>query len=409
MAVPARLWQRATQQPLVVALAISLLLHVGGYGTWRLFGQSLFSASKGVLSSLIAKLAHSERKEKKLIDDLKQRKNQEVFEDLLRQQKEIPLSFVEVDPALASLQPPKNAQHYSTHDTLASNPKPLKNTLKPKIEGVQTKVPRLFDNPIPQPKPVPQPLQPFVPPKEIAPPSTPLASSTPKETQSPQLRADARPDAKSEPAKPLENVAPKTFEKAEAKPDLKPPGGEVLGELAKAEPRKTVQPNKLPGAGAPVAANPLITDPSPPPLQHSRPRTLAQAYAQNPQLAGKVIQQEGGVQRPGRISVDAKGSLFGAYDAAFIAAVEQRWYQLIDSYHAKGGVLHQGKVVLDFQLRFDGRITGMSVADKSVEEIQALMCERAVLDPAPFARWPNDMRRMIGGDSREVRFTFYYE
>ena len=37
------------------------------------------------------------------------------------------------------------------------------------------------------------------------------------------------------------------------------------------------------------------------------------------------------------------------------------------------------------------------------------LCQRAVLDPAPFEKWPSDMRRIIGSDRREVRFTFYYE
>ena len=32
---------------------------------------------------------------------------------------------------------------------------------------------------------------------------------------------------------------------------------------------------------------------------------------------------------------------------------------------------------------------------------------RAVLDPAPFAVWPGDMRRMLG-DLRSIQFTFYY-
>jgi hypothetical protein len=41
--------------------------------------------------------------------------------------------------------------------------------------------------------------------------------------------------------------------------------------------------------------------------------------------------------------------------------------------------------------------------------ILTYMCKAAVLDPAPYEHWPNDMRRTIGSDKREVRFTFYYE
>ena len=398
-------WNRATRNPLAVAFAISLLLHAAGYGTWKKFGPGLFASSQSVLASVIARLTHSERQEKKLLDELKQRKNQELFERMLKQQQEIPLTFLEVDPALALADPPKDPKYYSTHNTVAANPDP-KSAAQPKIEGRDTKVARLFDNPKPQPKAIPQPLQPTFPPRQPDPPAQ--TASKPKETEPPQLRPDARPDAKSEPARPLETIAPQTFDKATEKPDLKPPGGETPGDLAMARPQPTEHPNKIPGAGAPASANPLITDPSPPP-QHERPRTLAQAYAQKPMLAGQKMQQAGGVPRQGRISQNAIITGFGVYDAAFIAAVEERWYQLIDSYRDKGGVLRQGKAVLEFKLHFNGRITEMKTAERTVEELQSLMCERAVLDPAPFARWPDEMRQTIGADIREVKFTFFYE
>jgi hypothetical protein len=50
----------------------------------------------------------------------------------------------------------------------------------------------------------------------------------------------------------------------------------------------------------------------------------------------------------------------------------------------------------------------MKVNDNNVGELLCLLCQRAVLDPAPYARWPSDMRRVIGDNYREVTFTFYY-
>jgi hypothetical protein len=117
------------------------------------------------------------------------------------------------------------------------------------------------------------------------------------------------------------------------------------------------------------------------------------------------MRQDGGVSRRGRLSVDVKGSPFGAYDAAFIAAVQQRWYDLIDSSQV---VPRSGKVQLQFRLTYDGRITDMRVNEETVGDLLTLLCQRAVLDPAPYARWPADMRRMIGQDYREVTITFYY-
>ena len=139
--------------------------------------------------------------------------------------------------------------------------------------------------------------------------------------------------------------------------------------------------------------------------RRERVRTLAEARAQK-NLAGQKTLQDGGVKNRGRISLDVKGSPFGTYDAAFIAAVQQRWYDLLES---TPYVQRSGKVVLEFRLNHDGRITDMQMTGNEVGEILGIACQRAVLDPAPFGKWPEDMRRMIGNTYREVTFTFYYQ
>ena len=72
---------------------------------------------------------------------------------------------------------------------------------------------------------------------------------------------------------------------------------------------------------------------------------------------------------------------------------------------------HIGKVVLEFQMTADGKVVNMRVAecDASVGDLLAIVCQRAVLDPVPYAPWPPEMKRKIGVNYREVRFTFYYE
>ncbi|MBI3853863.1 MAG: hypothetical protein HY298_26860 [Verrucomicrobia bacterium] len=140
-----------------------------------------------------------------------------------------------------------------------------------------------------------------------------------------------------------------------------------------------------------------------PATERERPRTLAAAHA----LAGEKMKQEGGVRRRVEISsVDAKATAFGAYDAMFIAAVQSRWYGLLDSRDFARD--RTGKVVLEFRLNYDGRITEMKEVDNDVGELLGLLCQKAVLDPAPFEKWPSDLRRLVGADYREVRFTFYY-
>jgi hypothetical protein len=124
-------------------------------------------------------------------------------------------------------------------------------------------------------------------------------------------------------------------------------------------------------------------------------------------LAGRKMKQEGGVRRLGTLSsLDVKASPFGDYDRAIIVAIQNRWFDLLDM----RGFGHEmsGRVVLDFRLHHDGRISALSVAENTVDEMLSLLCQKAVTDPAPYARWPSDMRRMIGADYRDVRFTFYY-
>ena len=384
VAWPSAVWSRAARDPLAVAFAISLLGHAVIYGAYKVLPDS-FLKSAGPLSRLLERLLVPPSTERKRADQLKQWLNQKLFEEMLRRQAPLPMTFLEVDPALAS-EPPKESRYYSTHSTTAANPDPQKEAQDPKIHGKETRTPRLFDNPKPQPKTTPQPLQPAVFPKEPEPPP--------------------QPKTPSEPARPLEKIADRTHERAMDAPDLKPPGGQTVGDVALAKPKEADLSNKVAGAGSPLTANPLITDPSPP-SPRERPRTLAQAYQQNPMLAGQTMQQEGGVRRRGHVSIDVQGSPFGAYDAAFIAAVQERWYQLLEknSYMLD----RRGKVVLDFHLRFDGRINEMKVNENSVGDLLGLLCQRAVLDPAPYARWPGDMRRMVGLEYRDVRFTFYYD
>ena len=139
-----------------------------------------------------------------------------------------------------------------------------------------------------------------------------------------------------------------------------------------------------------------------------RPRTLNQALAQlqPSQVPGVKMQQDGGVSRRHEMaSLDTKASPFGAYDAALVEAISQRWFTLLDERDYASD--SRGKVVLKFCLHYDGRITDMNMAENSAGEVLGFICQKAVLDPAPFAAWPSDMRRTLG-DIRNIQFTFYY-
>ena len=307
------------RNPIVVSFAISLIVHGLLFGGWRM-GKNLgwWDHQATWLLNLTKKMQAIRAR-----PPVAQPPPQQEF-------REIPLSFMEVDPALLTPTPPKEAKFYGAQNSVAANPEPEKKP-DPKVDGQQKNIVRAET----VPKPKPFPLQPSA-----------------------------------EPPKPAQ----------EAKPKVEP-----IGDMAKAE-----------------IKNPTIGEPQP--EVRERPRRLAQVQPER-MLAGQKVQQDGGASARGRVSFDVKATPFGAYDAKFIAAVQQRWYDLLDSSRF---TQHSGKVVLEFRLMYDGRITDMKVDGNDVGELLGLLCQRAILDPAPFDPWPGDMRRMIGQNYRDVTFTFYY-
>jgi hypothetical protein len=137
-----------------------------------------------------------------------------------------------------------------------------------------------------------------------------------------------------------------------------------------------------------------------------RPRYISEAKAQKqPMLAGEKMQQNGGISRRGALAFDAKVTAFGAYDATLIAAVQQAWYNLLDEHM---GAHRTGKVVVEFRLTYEGKVVNVRISENDVGEILGQYCYNAITQPAPYGEWPPDMRRAIGGNHRDVKFTFYY-
>ena len=260
-------------------------------------------------------------------------------------EQEPPLMFVEVNPAQAVAEAPKHAKYYSDKSSKAANAEADRDADAPKISGTQTHVAKTEDVPRSQQFP----LQP-------APAPTP-----------------AQPKPQTEP-------------QATAKSSQTP------GDLAFAKPQTELRHDE----GQQETAQP-------------KPRTVAEALArQRPSsMAGQKMQQEGGVKhRAVEATFDVAATPFGAYDGEIIRAIQSRWYSLIDSQRLTRAT---GKVTLQFHLNDDGRVTDMVVLENTVGELLGALCQRAVEDPSPFAPWPSDMRRLVGANFREVKFTFYYD
>ena len=260
------------------------------------------------------------------------------------------LMFVDVSPDQFSAEPPKDAKYYGAVSTKAANPDPKLDTDTPKIDGKQDKV---------------------------------LKTSEPAKLQPKPLQPTPKPEPERQ-DKQLTDSAPK-------------PKREVLqGDLALARPTPGVKkgdektdPNQRETGNEGLSQRP-------------RPRKLSEVTGRPTDR----IKQDGGVRRLSMSSsLDVKGSIIGQYDAEFIAAVEARWFQLIDQQNLRDG----GKVVVNFRLHPDGRISNTSVPETTVKGLIAqLICRSAIEEPAPYKKWPAEMRRELNADFRDITFTFFY-
>lgn len=332
------------------AFAISLLVHFV-----VIAGVELGHSAGFWKASVLPNIGQS-----KLIQEVLEEAAKRAEQRKAEQERRVPeaeLVFMDVDPAQAAPEPPKDSKFYGVQNTLAANPEPQAKSDLPKIDGKQENVPKTMDTLRPdplamQPAPMPQPQ--------------------------PKAQAKAQPKAPEPKPQP---VAPPV---EEPKPQ---PEGETL--LARAAPKPPPSPKPEPAAPRP------------------RPRTLAEARAQKGIISGQKMRQEGGVRRHSiASSMDVKATPFGAYDQAFIEAVQARWFSLLDERDFVGN--QAGRVVVEFHLNQNGRVTALRVADSQVNETLSWICQRAILDPAPYRPFPPDLRRMLDRDYRPVRFTFYY-
>ena len=258
----------------------------------------------------------------------------------MAQPREVPLVFVDVNPQLATPEPPKEAKFYSNKNSEAANPDAEQQTDQPKVTGKQMDIVKAED------------VQ-----------RTKLDRLQPNFPQAEETR---QPEA--------------------ARPSKQQP----VGDLAIAKPQEEQRDN----VGT---------------AERARPRTVREAVARQNrnQLAGEKMKQEGGVARHrGHVSFDTKQTPYGDYDAAFIAAVESRWFALLESNPMLS--YQSGRVVLRFQLTHDGKIQKMEVVETTVGPSLTQVCRNAITDPSPYERWPREMRLMMEKDFREIQFAFYY-
>jgi TonB family protein len=150
----------------------------------------------------------------------------------------------------------------------------------------------------------------------------------------------------------------------------------------------TNSPEVVPQPAPPAVAQPTEqNDPAP-----SRPRTIAEAILH-------------GGRHTAQARLDPNASPFGAYDAVVVKRMQARWQADIDAKQPTSSAA--GKVIIQFNLHADGTVTDCSIVETTTLQEFADLCRNAISTAAPFPPFPSDMRRMVG-DTRQIRFTFYY-
>ena len=220
----------------------------------------------------------------------------------------------------------------------------------------------------------------------------------------------ANPDMSKETDKPKLNGKQTDAPKAEEVPRMDFSKLQPTPPAQQAEPQKPQQPQPqlAINTGDLTLGKPQKSQQPPQEQQQPRPRTINEALArQASKLPAVQMRQDGGVQnRRLTASFDAIGTPFGAYDEAIVEAIQQHWDDLLDS--RQFALDRSGKVTLRFHLNYDGTVSDMQVLENTVGEMLGYVCQQAINEPSPFAKWPPDMRRMVGQNYREITFTFYY-
>lgn len=320
-------------------------------------------------------------------------------------------SRVVVDPRAVSELPPDVATHQGAEHSLAAN---LESTRLeapvPRVEAPKRETPGTFENyrpepggartkaPDPEPETAPEPPAPALPPPRPAPVAVkPLEALPP-------------------PVVPV--LEPVKIEKARVLPQPEARPAPPVGDLAMAVPQPRPAPPATPPAPVPVAATPPpaapLPKPAPPTPQkppdpapaRRRPKRLSEVTGAGAEQTFKA-RQDGGVSRTAvTASYNVRASAMGVYMSRLSTDVSHRWFALLDE--ARFTYSRTGKVMVRFKLHPDGSVTDVMTESTEVGDLLSFYCESAIIEPAPYPKWPADLIAQHGKQAIEVTFTFSY-
>jgi hypothetical protein len=284
--------------------------------------------------------------------------------------REMDLSFIEVNPEMASEVEPKQSKFYSTANTLVGNPEPTKEDHDtPKIDGKQKVIAKTFDTHHATAQNTPPPK-----PEVHEPDPTPKPESEKKE-QKEQKPQEARPE-----------------------------GGAKAGETQLAMIRPNSVTDKIQEAQKAQEAQEAQSEA---PKRRAPIKSVRQAQVQKGVIEGQRMEQKGGSRRMAvEATFDVRHSAFGDYDQKMIAAVQERWYRMLED--GQYQFERVGTVTVKFTLHDDGSVSDLETASSDVGDSLSFKCEASILGAASFGKWPLDMRSINHGGTRPITFTFHY-
>jgi len=377
--------------PVEVALLVSLLLHVMAFGTWQyretLARLPVFSSMAKLLQATHLPTVSPARHQTITFVELEEPAAKKPPAPR-EKETETAQRFMETDASHVTGAKPKAAKYYSDKSTVAANPhNPTgKEGETPYLQGTETRAPSTVDVP------------------------TPSGVSQPLIVQHGSHGAPASAAKPAPPASPRTAQAPSPQPKAlEQPPAVAPQGLKIVEEekLAMA-PRPAGRPELADGGAAPESS-PALASPGAPavPSVVTEPGTPGREI-----VAAKAHLTAMGVSRTGVAAFNVAESPFGAYDKKIIRIVQSRWYALIDRL---GMYERAGTVAVHFYLLDDGTLLTdqkghviMEVKENTAGDFPALICQKAIVDSAPFDSLPDNLRALVGKEPREASFTFYY-
>lgn len=222
-----------------------------------------------------------------------------------------------------------------------------------------------------------------------------LAPPTRAELSDLDRQARARERA-AQPANPLPFSRGNSVERVEETPDERAKGAETPippnEEPPRPEPEERVE-RELPRSDTGIRRSPEISRPAPGALGDAL-RNL-EKYVQNETFNNP----QGGVDDPGaQIQFDTKGVEFGPWLRRFVAQVRRNWFV------PYAAMTFRGRVVLQFNIHRDGRITDVVVAQPSSIDAFNRAAYNAILGSNPTTPLPPEYPEPMAF----FTVTFYY-